>query len=244
MSNPADDAAAEDIAELNRLVSECKRPRVKSMLESYITQLQMQSSSSAPKTAPAPGPPAPVVAPKRLPTIAAPAAPSGDDVKYVPVTAFAWDQDSYGKTPNHVYVYLMTGFEGIGECKDSVSCTFDKQAFDLKVHGFKGKNYRLFKSNLEKAIDVSESKVIVKKNSIKVVLVKIKGTYGYDNWNNLTEKSGALSSQAAKDDPGAGIMDMMKQMYDEGDDNMKKTLGEAMLKSRQDQAMGNLNAGM
>ena len=33
-------------------------------------------------------------------------------------------------------------------------------------------------------------------------------------------------------------------MYDEGDDNMKKTLGEAMLKSRQDQAMGNLNAGM
>ena len=151
MSNPADDAAAEDIAELNRLVSECKRPRVKSMLELYITQLQMPSSSSAPKTAPAPGPPAPVVAPKRLPTIAAPAAPSGDDVKYVPVTAFAWDQDSYGKTPNHVYVYLMTGFEGIGECKDSVSCTFDKQAFDLKVHGFKGKNYRLFKSNLEKA---------------------------------------------------------------------------------------------
>ena len=151
MSNPTDDAAAEDIAELNRLVSECKRPRVKSMLELYITQLQMPSSSSAPKTAPAPGPPAPVVAPKRLPTIAAPAAPSGDDVKYVPVTAFAWDQDSYGKTPNHVYVYLMTGFEGIGECKDSVSCTFDKQAFDLKVHGFKGKNYRLFKSNLEKA---------------------------------------------------------------------------------------------
>lgn len=51
----------------------------------------------------------------------------------------------------------------------------------------------------------------MKKNSIKVVLVKIKGTYGYDNWNNLTEKAGAFSSQAAKDDPGAGIMDMMKQ---------------------------------
>lgn len=51
----------------------------------------------------------------------------------------------------------------------------------------------------------------MKKNSIKVVLVKIKGTYGYDNWNSLTEKAGAFSSQAAKDDPGAGIMDMMKQ---------------------------------
>lgn len=29
-----------------------------------------------------------------------------------------------------------------------------------------------------------------------------------------------------------GIMDMMKQMYDEGDENMKKVIGEAMLKSR------------
>lgn len=27
-------------------------------------------------------------------------------------------------------------------------------------------------------------------------------------------------------------------MYDQGDDNMKKALGEAMLKSRQDQALG------
>lgn len=29
-------------------------------------------------------------------------------------------------------------------------------------------------------------------------------------------------------------MDMMKQMYDDGDDQMKKTIGEAMLKSRQE----------
>jgi calcyclin binding protein len=29
-----------------------------------------------------------------------------------------------------------------------------------------------------------------------------------------------------------GIMDMMKDMYDEGDDSMKKIIGEAMLKSK------------
>lgn len=29
-----------------------------------------------------------------------------------------------------------------------------------------------------------------------------------------------------------GIMDMMKDMYDEGDENMKKVIGEAMLKSQ------------
>ena len=38
-------------------------------------------------------------------------------------------------------------------------------------------------------------------------------------------------------------MDMMKDMYDSGDDNMKKTLGEAMLKSRQKEAMGDKSMG-
>ena len=31
-------------------------------------------------------------------------------------------------------------------------------------------------------------------------------------------------------------MDLMKDMYDSGDDQMKKTIGEAMLKSRQGQS--------
>ena len=39
-------------------------------------------------------------------------------------------------------------------------------------------------------------------------------------------------------DPGASLMDMMKDLYDNGDDQMKKTLGEAMLKSQRDQALG------
>ena len=30
-------------------------------------------------------------------------------------------------------------------------------------------------------------------------------------------------------------MDMMKDMYDKGDDTMKKTIGEAMMKARQTQ---------
>jgi calcyclin binding protein len=35
-----------------------------------------------------------------------------------------------------------------------------------------------------------------------------------------------------KDDPSASLMDMMKDLYDEGDENMKKIIGEAMMKSR------------
>ena len=33
------------------------------------------------------------------------------------------------------------------------------------------------------------------------------------------------------DDPSAGMMSMMKKMYEEGDENMKRTIAEAWTKS-------------
>ena len=62
--------------------------------------------------------------------------------------------------------------------------------------------------------------------------------YGYDSWMDLTSKKARGEAAEQSADPSSGIMDLMKQMYDEGDDNMKKTLGEAMLKSRQEQMRG------
>jgi len=98
--------------------------------------------------------------------------------------------------------------------------------------------------NLDKEIVPSESKVVVKKNSIKIALRKAKGSYGYESWMDLTAKRSAAASLGKSEDPGAGLMDMMKQMYDDGDDQMKKTLGEAMLKSRMEQGLGGGAAGL
>ena len=56
--------------------------------------------------------------------------------------------------------------------------------------------------------------------------------YGYDSWMDLTSKKARGEAAEQSADPSSGIMDLMKQMYDEGDDTMKKTIGEAMLKSR------------
>ena len=65
---------------------------------------------------------------------------------------------------------------------------------------------------------------------------KAKGQYGYDNWTDLTAKRPKAEASKASSDPSAGIMDMMKQMYEDGDDTMKKAIGEAMLKSRSGEA--------
>ena len=57
------------------------------------------------------------------------------------------------------------------------------------------------------------------------------GEYGPDHWTDLTPKF-KKDKKAAAADPTAGIMDMMKQMYDEGDDTMKATIGKAMLEAQ------------
>merc|ERR1712087_712927 len=145
--------------------------------------------------------------------------------------------DEYGKDPNNVYIYLMSDLlQGVGQVKDNVTCAFTKSSLDLKIHGHKGKSYRLVITNLDKEIDPEKSKAVVKKNRITITMRKVKGQYGYDSWIDLKAKR--PNAQAKDKDPSDSIMDMMKQMYDEGDDTMKKTLGEAMLKSRQDQMRG------
>lgn len=207
-------------------------------------------SGSATKPAATPAPAsAPGPASASLPDVSAPAkipvpikqAPpppvnSGDEFKAI--ASFGWDQDSYGTDPNFVSIYITSGVDGVGDIKDRVTCDFTKSAFDLKIMGLGSppRNYRLLKTNLEKEILPEKSKVIVKKNQIKIKLYKVKGEYGHHQWLDLTQKR--PESKSSTDSPGDDLMNMMKDLYDNGDDQMKKTLGEAMLKSRQKQAMG------
>lgn len=41
-----------------------------------------------------------------------------------------------------------------------------------------------------------------------------------------------------KDDPGAGIMKLMKKMYDEGDDDMKRTITKTWYEAQQKRGSG------
>ena len=85
-------------------------------------------------------------------------------------------------------------------------------------------------------------KTLVKPNKSVLKLGKEKTEMGFDNWTNLVSKKSKEQKEKASlekgKDPTAGIMDMMKDMYDEGDDNMKKIIGEAMMKSRNKQTGG------
>ena len=113
-----------------------------------------------------------------------------------------------------------------------------RAGFDLRATDVGGANYRLFVEALDKDIIPEESRVVVKKNRITLKLKKVKGEYSYDHWTDLKKKGGKAAKEKAKSsDPSAGIMDMMKDLYDNGDDNMRKIIGESMMKSQRGEKM-------
>jgi calcyclin binding protein len=163
--------------------------------------------------------------------------PATSTKKYLSFPTILFDAGKYNSPIVTVYLPLP----GIGQHDPTkISCNFTSSSFDIIVSDYQNKSYRLLNNNLEKDIDVSQSKYVVKSNKIIVKLGKIKGEYGsYDTWTQLTSKKDKKSREASKDssNPAAGIMDLMKDMYDEGDENMKKMIGETMYKQR----MGQLN---
>lgn len=148
--------------------------------------------------------------------------------KYINIDRFAFDAGGY----NSAFVTLYVPLPGVGALeKSQIKCTFTSVSFDLIVNDLKGKSYRLFKNNLEKEINDGKCKYIVKADKIVVKLAKVKGEYGsFDMWNQLSAKK--KKDHSKSENPQDSIMELMKDMYDSGDDNMKKMIGETMLKQR------------
>lgn len=201
------EAASKDEAD----ATECTAPPIPDPSSS--SSSQKESATSASETAPVP--------------------PTTDKNNFVPIRTFFWDQGSYGsKHENRVTVYVEENMDGVGEVKDNVKCTFTRNSFDLKILSLNGKNYRMIKTGLEKDIVPDECRCRVKKNKVLVYLRKKKGEFGFDRWNELCS-SKKKRKKVDNDDPTSSINDMIRDLYDSGDDNMRKIIGESMLKARQ-----------
>lgn len=174
-------------------------------------------------------PPAPL--PRAVATISSSAAPiHSPSVKFVSIDRFSFDA---GKSKDP-FVTLYVDLPRVGSIpRENIETQFTKLSFDLVVKDLEGKNYRLYKDGLEKDIDAEKCKIIVKADKILVKLAKCKTDYGgFDYWTKLTDTKKSKKEDATSKDPQQSIMQLMKQMYDEGDDSMKKMIGETMLKQR------------
>lgn len=201
-----------DLEELRHLQSIAKRPRVLSLISSEIHNLEKVQSSKEAASAPAAKIPTPISTSAKVPSHLA--------LKYATLSSFSWDDDN-----DKVKIYIS--LEGVDS--EKMETDFKPMSLDVKFHDVQGKNYRCAIPKLHKEIVPEKCKVLVKPS--RVVITLFKASKG--KWSDIHFKEDKLKPNLDKErDPMAGIMDLMKNMYEEGDEDMKRTIAKAWTDAR------------
>lgn len=151
----------------------------------------------------------------------------------VKITNYGWDQSDK-------YVKMYITLNGVHRIpSENVEVNFTDRSFSLLVKDLEGKNHQMTMINLLGPIDPKES---FKKIKTDMVLVMCK-KQTVKKWDCLTqvEKQSKEKEKPAVDDnadPSEGLMTMLKKIYSEGDDEMKRTINKAWSESQEKKLRG------
>lgn len=149
----------------------------------------------------------------------------------VELKTYAWDQ-------SEKYVKIFVTFE---DCeanpldKDMVNVEFTERSLNLKITNYLSKDHSLIINNLLEEIDIEKCHWKVKKDMITVFLKKVKENV---TWSHITSTEKRLKESKSKkmeddiklgdpSDPSAGLMNVLKKMYDSGDPETKRMINKA-----------------
>ncbi|XP_029672513.1 calcyclin-binding protein [Formica exsecta] len=213
-----------DIEELNSLLEQARRQRTKDVLTLEIRRLQTELARLLEENKNASiKPTTPLL--------------NGPQKCYeVKLNNYGWDQ-----TLTTVKIYIT--LKDVHQLpKDAIICNFTDKSLDLRVLGLDNKNYNLTINNLCAEIDTEKSSFKVKTDMIVMLLAKKVAK----DWSHITlvekrikdAKSSTVPELGEDSDPGASLMNLMKKMYQDGDDEMKKTIAKAWTESQEKQRSG------
>ncbi|GAQ87180.1 calcyclin binding protein [Klebsormidium nitens] len=148
--------------------------------------------------------------------------PSVPRIDYTTLSTLSWDQDS-----DKVKIYIFIE----GASQDRVIADFTPTSFDVRLQDVAGKHFRAAVHQLHGKIDPKRSSVAVKPKRITITMPKAERKHWLDLYHKES-KFDKKDTAASKDNPMAGIMDLMKTLYDEGDDEMKKTIAKTWTESQ------------
>ncbi|XP_029160251.1 calcyclin-binding protein [Nylanderia fulva] len=226
MSTKSDEVKL-DIEEFNSLLEQAHRQRSKDVLTLEIRRLQTELAKLLEENKDA---------------AIKPTTPSlnGPQKCYeVKLNNYGWDQ-----TLTTVKIYIT--LKDVHQLpKQSIICNFTKDSLDLRVLGLDNKNYNLPINNLCAEIDIEKSSFKIKTDMIVVLLTKKVAK----DWSHITlvekrikdAKSSSVPELGEDNDPGASLMNLMKKMYQDGDDEMKKTIAKAWTESQEKQRSGTMD---
>lgn len=231
MSQQVIDNLTLDLEELRRLNESAQRSRVQQMLSIDIrkleTDLQIQkdllASKSVESTSTASAkPPAPL---------------PGDCKRYrVELKEYAWDQSDK-------FIKIFVTVNDIQQVpEENVNVEFTENSFNLLISNLNNKDYTFVVNHLLNEIDPTKSYRKIKSDMVAIYLAKAKPT----KWAHLTVTAKRLQdmkdermSKNTKDteaDPSGGLMKIMQQLYDSGDQETKRMINKAWHESQNKKA--------
>lgn len=217
-----------DISELKKLLDQSTRDKVKSVLSIELRRFEtkladiMDKEAKQNESKPLPSNKSTTKATSRA-----------YDVN---VKNYSWDQSD-----KYVKIYI-TGLNGVNDVpKDAFELHVGDSSLMFKILELQGNKNMIFELK-ETPYKISKESSSFKVKTDMVVIMLAKAESGV-KWSHLkksdkdaAEKPKFTPSKPDEADPSAGLMTMMKQMYDEGDDEMKRTIAKAWTESRDKQS--------
>ncbi len=135
---------------------------------------------------------------------------------------------------------MTDGFANLKEHpKEKILTTFKKNSFAVGILNWNKNNFKFAGNNLCHEIDPEGSYVKQTSSGLVVYLKKVKTS---DHWDNLEKKKSITGDSEDKKepskDPNQGLMDMMREMYQNGDPEMKRIIAESWTKSKSGENKG------
>jgi calcyclin binding protein len=196
-------------------------PRATALLQKALEEVKTEgvANGTTPKGV------ASTAVPQATPT-AAPAVRAERTTYATKISQYGWDQ-----TSKAVKIYITSISDLSKASKDDVRAKFKNKSFEVEVKTPKGRVYSLVINDLFEPIVPEDSFVKLKSGT---VIVTLKKSVTKD-WTCLTATEKKLKDAREpktpktdkNEDPGASLMGLMKQMYQDGDDEMKRTIAKA-----------------
>lgn len=151
---------------------------------------------------------------------------------------YSWDQSE-----KFVKLYL-TNLKGIDQLsQDDIAIQYTKESVKVRILNLAGKTH-LFNIN-KTCLQINPDKSYHKVKSDYLLVFLCKHNAG-STWSHITaaEKAAADAKKLGEPkmddstDPSAGLMNMMKKMYNEGDAEMKRTIAKAWTEGQEKQRGG------
>ena len=153
-----------------------------------------------------------------------------EEETWMNVTEYGWAQGEI----TDPWVYVTVNVRG-----EEVTCDFGVDSFDLKIR--KPVKSRFKRGALDRDLEPERCKYIVKKDKIVLKLRKRPATNQidgeptrYPKWDSLAKRGGKREKDIARAprEPGSQYFDVVKAMYENGDEAMRKRIGDVVYKNR------------